>query len=371
MGVQKSWFYVLLFLVVVAGLWIRVRDLDRSSFWLDEILSVETARNSPREIFSAVPPNKPPLDYLVLHFFVKDSETEFSARLPSAIYGTLTIIVIAMLAWQLWPEDRTKAQAALIAAALWAASALQIRYSQEARPYALMLLFNAGAFAYFAKLICARDKPSAANWVGFFVCSLLAMFTLYFSAIPMLINLLFCLLLVLMQAAGSADGKAVRRLTLGTVACAFVILLCVAPLIFKFLNAEEEPGAFNFDMTSLRDVLMLSNLFGVEHSQIQSLNFFPAHSGNTLSTAVAAAAAQFAVVFPVCRCGICAAVSKAKENCGLFVDAVCRRFCAASLALLADGSLAARTLYVALPDSLYGFFDGGNCFDERVDRKKV
>ena len=65
------------------------------------------------------------------------------------------------------------------AAALAAVSPAMYYYSQEARAYALLILFCAAAFLFFERALARRDGRSLAWWGGF---SVLALLTHYFAA---------------------------------------------------------------------------------------------------------------------------------------------------------------------------------------------
>ena len=71
---SKRLFLILLGMIVLAGFCLRVRDLGRSSFWLDEVLSVRITSKPLAEIGELVPTNKPPLDYYLQHCFVSIKE---------------------------------------------------------------------------------------------------------------------------------------------------------------------------------------------------------------------------------------------------------------------------------------------------------
>src|SRR5262249_32522439 len=79
-----------------------------------------------------------------------------------------TIPLVWLLAWELSRQRRV----AMLSATFLALNPLHLWYSQEARPYALMILFGTAAFI---GLVRALREPSRSSWIGFVVSSCLAM----------------------------------------------------------------------------------------------------------------------------------------------------------------------------------------------------
>ena len=77
-------------------------------------------------------------------------------------------------------KELVSRRAGLIAAALTATSPLMIWYSQEARAYALLVLFGAASVYYFARLL---NNPTRGNYVAFGVVSGLALLSHYLAGL--------------------------------------------------------------------------------------------------------------------------------------------------------------------------------------------
>jgi 4-amino-4-deoxy-L-arabinose transferase-like glycosyltransferase len=77
-----------------------------------------------------------PLDYYLLHAWIKGGRQEAWVRFPALVAGTLAVPVIYALACRLF-NRRT----AYLAALLLACASFAVRYSQEARPYTWLLLW--------------------------------------------------------------------------------------------------------------------------------------------------------------------------------------------------------------------------------------
>jgi mannosyltransferase len=133
--------------------------------------------------------SQPPLCFLILHFarwIFGDSE--WALRLASAIAGWLCIPAIYLLGKKLYSE-REGVMAALFLAVLWR----PVYYSQEARPYAMLILLSILTSYFWWDLMQGlryRGELPKSEAVWYVACAVLCTYTHYFG-----------LLLVLLQAA--------------------------------------------------------------------------------------------------------------------------------------------------------------------------
>ena len=146
-------------LAVVLGL----IGLGTKGLWLDEGLSAAIARTDPQTAFTAAWNTQTPgaiaLYYEILHFWTVLGDSEFVLRLLSVVCTALAVPVVYLLGCRLAGR-----RAALIAAFLIAASPFVVRYSQEARPYAMVLLLSA---ATSLALLRAIERPTWRRWSGY------------------------------------------------------------------------------------------------------------------------------------------------------------------------------------------------------------
>jgi len=146
--------------IVILGLGLRLFDLGTHALWLDEALSLHYARLPFRELITRLSEGdvNPPFYYLLLKAWTVLGDSEFILRLPSALAGVLVIPLTFVIGSHL-----SGRRAGLLAAALVATSDLQLRYSQEARPYSLMTLAAAVSIWGLLKLL---EIPSASKRLG-------------------------------------------------------------------------------------------------------------------------------------------------------------------------------------------------------------
>jgi 4-amino-4-deoxy-L-arabinose transferase-like glycosyltransferase len=147
--------------VAVVGLALRLFWLTHQSLWNDEIVTFISSTGTPWRVMTQRQENSniPPLYYLVVNAALALRGivgVEAALRLPSVVMGTLSIpLLYFVVRW--WLGDRI----AVIAAALMAISPFHVWYSQEARPYALLL-----ALALVAVLCLQRAlvHPESRLW---------------------------------------------------------------------------------------------------------------------------------------------------------------------------------------------------------------
>ncbi len=154
-------------LVAVAAT-LRLFDLRGPSLWFDEGGSLRaTSQSTFSGMFSdllhtAHGDRFQPLYFVLLwcwrHLF---GSSAFSLRLPSALLGIAAVAVLALAARRLFGTE-----GALWCAFFSAPSAFLIIHSQEARPYALLILLVALQFACLLWVRDRADRPVAASASG-------------------------------------------------------------------------------------------------------------------------------------------------------------------------------------------------------------
>lgn len=128
------------FLIVIVGVAAAVRTFGLGSFsmWLDEILLVERSRGTWATVWAACVGNgeHPPLSALALNLGARVGLTDPLLRLVPVVAALGGLVLL--LRWTARVFDR---RVALIAGLVAAFSPFHLRYSQELRPYAFLLLF--------------------------------------------------------------------------------------------------------------------------------------------------------------------------------------------------------------------------------------
>lgn len=157
-------------LITLVGFSVRLHHLAGDSFWYDEILTVNIAGGNLGEAFSVR--SHPPLFYLLVSSAIKLlEENEFAARLPSAIAGALAVPLLLV-----WGRLMKRPRAGLWAGLLLALSPFHVRYSQEARHYAWLMLLSLATYIF---LYLAIHKTRWRWWVIFALLTALNIYTHY------------------------------------------------------------------------------------------------------------------------------------------------------------------------------------------------
>ncbi len=152
---RQTW---LLALILGGGLLLRVYDLGTESFWLDEGITIRTITASWTEMKQILSGSvHPPLYYLLLGSWTAlFGSSEFAARMPSVIFGLVSIFMAYRVGRLLFDTH-----VGLFAALFVALSLFQIRYAQEARNYSLLCMLSTMSYVYFIKLLQTESwKPS-------------------------------------------------------------------------------------------------------------------------------------------------------------------------------------------------------------------
>lgn len=127
-------FLPLLMLTTLLALALRLWGLTAQSLWLDEAISAELARLSPRDIVAAAAADvHPPGYYLLLRGWARLGDGPAMLRLLSTLCSTASVALLGIVGARLVGRP-----AALVAALLCALSEFQLEYAHEVRMYALL-----------------------------------------------------------------------------------------------------------------------------------------------------------------------------------------------------------------------------------------
>ena len=174
-----------LLLTIVIALALRMYRLGSQSLWLDEAWSVRVANHSLGEILR-YRSNIPPLHQVVVRLFIAILGTsEFSVRLPSVLAGVLSVVLVYAITTRLFNKS-----AGLVAGLILAISPYHVWYSQDARPYALLIVLSLASVWFFLNL---RDRPNFIGFTGYVVTTTLAMYTHVYALFLLLFQNLYML----------------------------------------------------------------------------------------------------------------------------------------------------------------------------------
>jgi hypothetical protein len=167
----------LLVALSLAAAAIRFATIDVQSYWFDEALTAKLVGMPFGDMLSRLPDTEltPPLYYVLAwpwaHLF---GTHEAALRSFSALAG-IAVVPVAYLVGR----EAVSQTAGLVAAALVAFNPLLIWYSQESRPYSLLVLLSGLSLLFFLRGLRRRRQHDLWAWA---LASQLALLTHYFAA---------------------------------------------------------------------------------------------------------------------------------------------------------------------------------------------
>lgn len=173
-----------LLLILLLGYGMRLYRLGDQPIWWDEGHAVWAARQSLYQTTRITAYDvHPPLYLWLLHGWIRlVGDGEFAVRYLSLIGGMLTIALVYVVARRL-----TGRSAALLAALLLATARFHIWWSQEARMYVWAAFLGLLSVYWFTRL----REGGLRVWWGYVLSGTAALYTLYLSAMILLIQNLF------------------------------------------------------------------------------------------------------------------------------------------------------------------------------------
>lgn len=176
----------MLWLSLLIGITLRLLTISSHDFWFDEAFSYHIARLPIIQIvrLSAVD-NNPPLYYILLHVLIKYSSNEIVLRSLSLVSSLVTVPFL-----YLFVKKHLNQKSALMACVLFSLSPLAVYISTEARPHSLAMLLVAATIYTFNNLLKSKGLKS---FKLYFISSLLAMFTQYYTILALVSLALYSL----------------------------------------------------------------------------------------------------------------------------------------------------------------------------------
>lgn len=178
----------MILLLLAAAL--RFYQLDFESLWGDEIGQIIVAsQDSLSDILSGIKQHAAaaPLDYLLLHFALKIGGSDAFARVPAALYGTLSVLVMYLVGYQLsleaFRQHTSSHLVGVVSAFLLAISPFHIGYSREVRFYALFVLLSLTSVWFLG---IALRRASWKWWLAWTIVTILSAHTHLYTFLVML-----------------------------------------------------------------------------------------------------------------------------------------------------------------------------------------
>jgi mannosyltransferase len=161
----------LLLVITIFGAALRLCFLEKATLWFDESVSWELAAGSWKHFWHRLLQWEANMVfyYLLLRMWIVLGETEWVLRSLSVFFGVATIPAVYLLG-----SHMLGARAGLISATLLSVHTFHVRYSQEARSYALLAFLLVISTYFFVK---ALESPhSKKYWLAYRLVSVSAVY---------------------------------------------------------------------------------------------------------------------------------------------------------------------------------------------------
>ncbi len=173
---------LILLLCFVIGFTLRVYTFGQKSLWIDEIHTFNDSRGgikSQIEYFKEKPLDylHPPLFFVITHVFYPFEKPEREIRIFPLIFGIISVPMIYFLAKSFSPSIAFPSAFSL------AFMAYHISFSQDGRPYSMIMFFGMVALYFFLKILKTHQKKYL--FITAFLYAIL--FYLSYSSIPFIV----------------------------------------------------------------------------------------------------------------------------------------------------------------------------------------
>jgi mannosyltransferase len=221
---HKAW---LMFLALtLLALVIRLAWLGRKSLWLDEVYSLNRASLNVTQIVETKGDPHPPLFYVGLHYWLALGRSEFTLRLPSVLWGVVSVGLLYLLGRR-WADEWTGSVAAL----LLALAPMHVWFSQEARMYAASCAFGLLALWTLSEAVATGRRRA---WLGWVLATVLGLYTHYATVALLAVEVV--LLWPVCYWAG-----VLRRRVLPAALALIGILVLFGPWLKRLVGGELDP----------------------------------------------------------------------------------------------------------------------------------
>lgn len=256
------WTFILILLITAFGAYLRLRYARSRGFWADEI-HTQLIGNDPATLrqlwsrwWSTELMQDPILFYILTWFNAHGSHALGLLRLRALplLFGIASIPMIYLVVRRICSRE-----VALVSALMMALSTFAIEYSQEYRPYS-MLLFMSLLFYDSLLLICREFTWP--RWTYLIISSLLLIYTHYFGGFVLIGGYIIWLAVLF----GWDRSHPLELRAAAAIGLPLIVTLFYAPMLVHMPFVMQKAGQFNplveeLYQASLKNVNYLWDLF--------------------------------------------------------------------------------------------------------------
>lgn len=237
------WLYF--FIIILVNVSLKIILLDFSSFWYDEIISVQSASLDFGHIKHVSEWDKnPPFYYYCLSVWIKVfNDSEYCVRLLSVIFSSVSAGILFLFA-----NKHFNKITAIIVSVLYLSSNILFFYSHEARAYSLVVLFTLLSSHIF---LAIKEKTSIRNVILLGLINFLLIYTHYIAGI-----VLFFQFILMLFNFDKVEKKHFSYSLVFTIALVFLRFTKKQVFVIIGFNSSDSPFWLKMsDFNALVDVL--------------------------------------------------------------------------------------------------------------------
>lgn len=237
------WLYF--FIIILVNVSLKIILLDFSSFWYDEIISVQSASLDFGHIKHVSEWDKnPPFYYYCLSVWIKVfNDSEYCVRLLSVIFSSVSAGILFLFA-----NKHFNKITAIIVSVLYLSSNILFFYSHEARAYSLVVLLTLLSSHIF---LAIKEKTSIRNVILLGLINFLLIYTHYIAGI-----VLFFQFILMLFNFDKVEKKHFSYSLVFTIALVFLRFTKKQVFVIIGFNSSDSPFWLKMsDFNALVDVL--------------------------------------------------------------------------------------------------------------------
>ena len=254
-------FMVAITLLLIITLFLRLHHLDFDSLFMDEIRQVSYYKNSITEIITnAASQQQPPLDYWIGHYVFKLSSSDYAARLPAAIFGAASVILLVFICLRFcrWPI-------AVFVGLVMSLMPFHLYFSQDARPYSIAIFFFL-VFIYTINQLVKISSPNVVHYLTLFFVTTLFLYSRTLS--PLCVFSITFFLILLSAVREIKDKKLINNNAYKYIKMMGALLAAFSVYLPTFLIILESGQRYTDNKTVFSLQSLLSNLGDVSYSTL-------------------------------------------------------------------------------------------------------